>query len=66
MIYDAEARRQIAREHAELLAQEMRRARGLIPEDPMVLSWTRLAGQLLGSVERLHRRKRHPAHAYDA
>lgn len=66
MIYDAEARMQIAREHAELLAEEMRRARGLAPQQAGYLCWTRVAGQLLGRVERLSRGKRHPAHAYDA
>jgi hypothetical protein len=67
MIYhDAEGRSLLAREHAELLASEMRRVRRLGPEDAGDPSWTRLAAQLLGRVERPLRRRRHHASAYNA
>jgi hypothetical protein len=68
MIYpDNEARSLFARERADLLATEMRRARRLTPEEAGYPSWTRLAAELLRRAERrLGRRKDYHAPAYDA
>jgi hypothetical protein len=66
LYHDNEARSLLAREHAELLASEMRRVRMLMPDQDGYPTWTRLAAALLGRTERLRRRKRHSAPAYDA
>jgi hypothetical protein len=67
MIYDNEARSLCARERADLLASEMRRARRLTPEEAGYPSWTRLAAELLRRAERrLGRRNDYHAPAYDA
>jgi hypothetical protein len=62
--YDTEAQRQFARERAEQLAQDMRRARRLGREETNSLSWTRLAAELVSRAERLRRSKgsRAPMH----
>jgi len=66
MLYDIDLRRQLAREHAEHLAHEMRRARGLTPAEAGFPSWGRLAADLLGRADRLRRGKGYNAPAYEA
>ncbi len=66
MLYDIDLRRQLAREHAEQLTHEMRRARGLTPDQAGYPAWARLAAELLGRAERLRRGKGYHAPAYDA
>jgi hypothetical protein len=64
--YDNHSRRQLAREHADLLANEMRRSRRLTPDEVGYPSWVRLGSALLGSVERVRRGKGYHAPAYEA
>jgi hypothetical protein len=66
MLYDIDLRRQLAREHAEHLGHEMRRARGLTRAEAGYPNWGRLAAELLGRAERLRRGKGYNAPADDA
>ncbi len=66
MLYDIDLRRQLAREHAEQLTHEMRRARGLTAADAGYPRWGRLAADLLARAERLRRGRGHHAPAFDA
>ena len=66
LYYDNDPQRQLAREHAEQLADEMRRARRLTPAEAGYPGWARLAAELLGRAERLCRGKGYHAPAYDA
>lgn len=56
LYHDTEGRSLLAREHAELLASEMRRVRRLSPGRAGEGSSTRLAAQLLGRTQRMRRR----------
>ncbi|HSD23077.1 MAG TPA: hypothetical protein VLB79_01990 [Solirubrobacterales bacterium] len=66
LYHDSDGRSLLARERAELLASEMRRVRSVTPEQAGHPSWTRVAAELLGRVERMRRRKSHGSAAYDA
>ncbi len=66
LYHDNDPRRQLAREHAEQLAHEMRRARGLTPAEAGYPGWGRMAADLLARAERLRRGKGYHAPAYDA
>jgi hypothetical protein len=58
--YDTDSRLQFAREHADRLADEMRRSRGLTPDEAGYPHWGRLAAQLFVRVGRLrHGESRH-------
>jgi hypothetical protein len=63
--YDNHTRRQLAREHADRLANEMRRSRRLTPDEVGYPGWARLGSALLG-VERVRRGKGYHAPAYEA
>jgi hypothetical protein len=65
MLYDIDLRRQLAREHAEQLAHEMRRARGLTPDQAGYPSLARLARELLGRADRRRRGKELPSPSYE-
>jgi hypothetical protein len=60
--HDSESRIQFAREHADWLTDEMRRARGLTPDEVGYPGWARLGSALAGRVERLRRRRHVPAY----
>jgi hypothetical protein len=64
MIHDQnhETRLQFAKEHTDWLADEMRRARGLTPDEVGYPGWARLGSALAGRVERLRRRRNVPAY----
>lgn len=64
--YDTNSRLQAAREHADLLAAEMRRSRRLKPDEVGYPGWARLGSALVGRVERLRRRRGHGVPACDA
>jgi hypothetical protein len=64
--YDTDSRLQLAREHADRLAAEMRRSRRLTTEEAGYPSWARLGSALAGSLERLRGRGGHHTPAYDA
>jgi hypothetical protein len=68
LYHDTDGRLLLAREHAELLASEMRRAGRPTPGQARHSSWARLAAGLLGRVGRMRqrRRKSHDSPAYDA
>jgi hypothetical protein len=66
LYHDTDGRTLLARERAELLASEMRHVRSLTPEQAGHPSWTRLAAELLGRVERMRQGKSHGSPAYDA
>ena len=66
LYYDSEARMQLAREHADELAHEMRRVRRLTGEQAGYPVWARLAAELLGRTERLRRGKTYRAPVYDS
>jgi hypothetical protein len=66
MLYDIDLRRQLARERAEHLAHEMRRARGLTPDQAGYPGLARLAKDLLGRADRLRRGKELPNPSYEA
>ena len=66
LYHDTDSRLLLAREHAELLASEMRRAGRPTPGQARHASWTRLAAELLGRGGRRRRRKSHGSPAYDA
>jgi hypothetical protein len=59
---DSEIRLQLAQEHANWLTDEMRRSRGLTPDEVGYPGWARLGSALAGRVERLRRRRRVPAY----
>jgi hypothetical protein len=60
--HDSEMRLQFARERADGLAAEMRRSRGLTPDEVGYPGWARLGSALAGRVERLRRRRHVPAY----
>ena len=62
--YDTGSRLQLAREHADRPAAEMRRSRRLTPDEAGFISRARLA--TAGQSERLRRRTGHHTPAYDA
>jgi hypothetical protein len=64
--YDTDSRRQLAREHAERLADDMRRTRRLTPDEAGHLSWASLVRALARRLEGKLRRKGHRAPAYGA
>jgi hypothetical protein len=66
LYHDTDGRSLLARERADLLASEMRRARRPTPEQAGHPSWARPVAKLLGRVERMRRRKSHGSPAYDA
>jgi hypothetical protein len=57
LYYDNDPRRQLAREHTEELANEMRRARRLTPDEVGYPGWARLGAALVRRTERLRRGK---------
>lgn len=59
---EPEIRVQLAREHAEWLADEMPRSRRLTPDEAGYPGWARLGSALAGRVERLRRRRHAPAY----
>jgi hypothetical protein len=67
MIHDQnpETRLNFARERAERLAEEMRRSRGLTPDEVGYPGWARLGSALAGRVERLRRRRGHRIPAFE-
>jgi hypothetical protein len=64
--YDTDIRLQLAREHADRLAAEMRRSRRLTPEVAGFPRLARLGSALAGHIESLRRHKGSPTPAYDA
>ena len=64
--YDTNIRLQLAHDHAERLAEEMRRSRGLTPDEVGYPGWARLGSALAGRLERLRRRRAHGVPAYEA
>ena len=60
--HDSEMRLQFAREHTDWLTDEMRRSRGLTPDEVGYPGWARLGAALAGRVERLRRRRHVPAY----
>ncbi len=70
LYYDTDPSRQLAREHAEQMAHEMRRARRLTPDEVGYPGgypgWARLGAALVGRAERLRRGKGYHAPAYDS
>jgi hypothetical protein len=65
--YDNHSRQQLAREHADLLANEMRRSRRLTPDEVGYPGGrASLGSALLGRVERLRPGKGYHAPAYEA
>lgn len=63
--YDTDSRLRLAREHAEGLALEMRRSRGLTPDEVGLSRLARLASAVTARVERLRHRGTRHAPAYD-
>jgi hypothetical protein len=59
---EPEIRLQLARERADLLADEMRRSRPLTPDEAGYPGWARIGSALAGRVERLRRRRHVPAY----
>jgi hypothetical protein len=59
---DSEIRLKLAQEHADWLTDEMRRSRGLTPDEVGYPGWARLGSALAGRVERLRRRRHVPAY----
>jgi hypothetical protein len=64
--YDTESRLQLAREHAERLADDMRRTRRFDSDEPGNLSWASLVAALARRLEGKLRRRGHRAPAYGA
>jgi hypothetical protein len=64
--YDTNTRLQLAREHADRLATEMRRSRRLTPDKAGYPRLTRLGSALAGQIESLRRHKGNHTPAYDA
>ena len=60
--HDPEIRLQLAQERADWLTDEMRRARGLTPDEVGYPGWARLGSALAGRVERFRRRRHVPAY----
>jgi hypothetical protein len=63
--YDTDSRLRLAREHADRLALEMRRSRGLTPDEVGLSRYARLASAVASRVERLRRRGARQAPAYE-
>lgn len=66
LYHDNDSRRQLATEHAQGLANEMRRARRLTPDEACNPGWARLRAELRGRTKRLLHGKGQQAPAYDA
>ena len=68
MIHDQnpETRLHFARERAERLAEEMRRSRGLTPDEVGYPRWSKLAAELFGRVGHLRRDRSRHVPALDA
>jgi hypothetical protein len=64
--YDTDSRLQFAREHADRLADEMRRSRGLTPDEVGYRGRARWGSALADGLERLRRRRGHQVPAYNA
>jgi hypothetical protein len=64
--YDSDSRLQIAREHAERLAEDMRRTRRLDADEPGNLRWASLLYALARRLEGKLRRRGHRAPVYGA
>lgn len=64
--HDSEIRLQLAREHAEWLAEEMRRSRRPTRDEAGYPRWGRLAAELFGRVGHLRRDRSRHVPAYDA
>jgi hypothetical protein len=64
--YETGSRLQLAREHADRPAAEMRRSRRLTPDEAGFFSRARLAPAQPGQSKRLRRRRGHHTPAYDA
>lgn len=64
--YDTNSRLQLARQHADTLAAEMRRTRRITRSEAGLPGWGRLAEELLARAERLRRGKGRHAPVYDA
>jgi hypothetical protein len=64
--YDTDIRLQLAREHADRLATEMRRSRRLTPDKAGYPRLARLGSALAGQIESLRRHKGNHTPAYDA
>jgi hypothetical protein len=60
--HESEVRLQFAQERADQLADEMRRVRGLTPDEVGYPGWARLGSALAGRVDRLRRRRHVPAY----
>lgn len=65
LYYNNDPQRQLAREHSQQLADEMRRTRRLTPGEAGYPGWARLAAELLGRAGRLRRSKGYGSPAYD-
>jgi hypothetical protein len=63
--YDPDGRLQLAHEHAEQLAAEMRRSRRLTADEAGYPRWARLAAELLVRVGRLRHGRSQRVPAYD-
>ena len=64
--YDTDTRLQLAREHADRLATEMRRSRRLTTDEAGYPRLARLGSALAGQIESLRRHKGNHTPAYDA
>ena len=64
--YDTDIRLQLAREHADRLATEMRRSRRLTPDVAGYPRLAKLGAALAGQIEGLRRHKGGHRPAYDA
>jgi len=64
--YDTHSRLQFAREHADRLADEMRRSRRLTPDEAGYRRLARLGSGLAGHFQRLLMQKGRHTPAYDA
>ena len=63
---DSEIRLQLAGEHADWLTDEMRRSRGLTPDEVGYPRWGKLAAELFGRVGHLRRDRSSHVPALDA
>jgi hypothetical protein len=66
LYYDTASRIQFAREHADRLAEEMRRSRRLTPDEVGYPAWARLGSALRSRMKGLRRGRGYHAPAYDA
>jgi hypothetical protein len=64
--YDTDSRLQFAREHADRLADEMRRVRRLTPDEAGYPRWGRLTAELFVRVGRLRHGRSQQVPAYHA